>query len=81
MDKVATRVYFTKETKEYLDKQSEAYGMSVSGYVNMCVAQYRQQTQVLTEMMNLKEYVKDLQQLSDQGVIISNGMLLKAMSK
>lgn len=81
MKKHCVRVYVTDEIKDYLDKQSEAYGMSISGYMNMCLAQYRQQTQVLAEMSKLQDYLYQLKELEMRGALVSQGMKIKPFRK
>lgn len=52
------------EIKEYLDKQSIAFGMSISAYLTMLVSNYRMQTNSMAQLAELTETVKRLEKLS-----------------
>lgn len=57
-NKVKANYSFSPEIKEYVDTQSEAFGMSQSGYLTMIIQQYRMQSQALSEMSKIQGYVE-----------------------
>ena len=60
----------TPEIKEYLDKQSIAFGMSISAYVTMLVSNYRQQVNSMAQLSEITETVKKLEKLAEQNIKI-----------
>ena len=75
--KNVVRVYVTDEVKEYLDKQSDAFGMSISGYMNMCLANYRRETETLARMTEMQDVLYQLKELELKGALVSKGMKVK----
>lgn len=60
----------TPEIKDYLDKQSIAFGMSISAYVTMLISNYRQQVNTMAQFADLSETVKRIEKLAEQNIKI-----------
>jgi hypothetical protein len=65
-NKVKLNLTVAPVIKEYLDTKSEEFGMSISAYLTMIVNQYKQQTEVLTEMAKMQGYLEQMKQIVDQ---------------
>lgn len=52
--------------KEYIGEQAIKFGMSNSAFVTMVISQYRQQNDILAEMSKFKDYMSQLQDLSNK---------------
>lgn len=64
-NKVTLNVYVVPEMKEYLAKQSEVYGMSISSFVAMVITTYRQQSDALAQLSKLQETITKLSELKE----------------
>lgn len=56
-------VYVVPEVKTYLVEQSSKYGMSISGYINMIIGQYREQKQAMDFMGNLEGMLMEMKEI------------------
>lgn len=54
---------FAPDVKEYLAKESEAFGMSISAFITMCIQNYRMNNQALNEMTKLQGYFDQMKEL------------------
>lgn len=65
-NKVNLNIYLVPEIKEYLVKNSEAYGMSISSYVSMIITTYRQQADALLQISKMDEMIRNLKELDNR---------------
>lgn len=79
--KLPIRVYVTEEIKEYLEIQSEEYGMSLSAYINMCISQVRQQNETVKYMNNMQDLMYQIKELEMKGALVSKGFKVKALGE
>jgi hypothetical protein len=56
---------FAPDIKEYLQIQSEYYGMSVSAYLTMLVSNHRRETEAMSTMGNLGQLMDKMQKFLD----------------
>ena len=52
------------ETDEYCQKQSKILGISKSGFINVIIAQYRQQNDMLNQLPDMFEQLKRMEAIS-----------------
>lgn len=64
--KVPVNLNLVPSIKEYIEKEAIAFGMSNSAFVTLVINQYRQQNDVLAEMSKFKDYINQLQDISNQ---------------
>lgn len=64
-NKIKLNLTFAPAIKDYLDNQSEAFGMSISAYLTMIINQYRQQNEVLSEMAKMQGYLEQIKAVSE----------------
>jgi hypothetical protein len=64
MSKVRLNIQFEEDTMDWLRKQSDAYGVSISGFINIAVAQYRQQMESLKTLQDLPTMLKAVQAMT-----------------
>lgn len=64
--KVPFNLNLAPSIKNYIEKQAEGFGMSSSAFVTLVINQYRQQTEVMVEMANMKQYLEQLKELVDK---------------
>lgn len=62
-EKIRVNVYVTEETKKYLQEQSEMLGVSVSGLINVCINNYKQQAEAIVSMNAIQQVVQELKSL------------------
>lgn len=60
--KVRVNFNMDGELKEWAEKQAEAYGITLTGMLNIAVAQYKQQCESLSVMQQFPDLFKQLQQ-------------------
>lgn len=63
-NKLRKNITVSPEIWNYIETQSSAFGMSASSYIAMVVTNYRQQTSVMSAMLELKETVDKMEKLS-----------------
>jgi hypothetical protein len=62
-NKVKLNMTVAPELKEYLIKQADCFGMSVSAYLTMIVQTYRTQTKALEEISKVQSYIDQFQNM------------------
>lgn len=60
---IRKNVQLSEEMAEYIEKMSVTYGVSQSGFINIALAQYRQQAQTLAEMSKINTYLDKLEKI------------------
>lgn len=65
-EKLRVNVYVTEEMKSYLQEQSEALGVSISGFINVCVNNYRQQSEAVLTMSAMQKMIEELKSIKDK---------------
>jgi len=50
--------------KEYVEEQAERLGVSQSGFINMCIANYKEQKEAIQGMNNMKQLIYKIEELS-----------------
>jgi hypothetical protein len=78
MSKEKFNISMEPETKEWCKQQAEYLGISLSGMINVAVAQYRQQQESVKTANNMPDLVKTLLELfsrmeNEAGMLVSNG--------
>lgn len=63
MAKVKFPIQVDEEVKDYIEAQAERLGVSQSGFVNLCIAQYREQREAIQGMNQVKDLVYKLERL------------------
>jgi acetolactate synthase regulatory subunit len=63
-------VQMEEETDKYCQQQAEMLGISKSGFINVVVAQYRQQNTVLDQLPNMLKKLQDVQSI--EKLLITN---------
>ncbi|BCS82483.1 hypothetical protein [Anaerocellum diazotrophicum] len=58
MNKVRMNVYLDESLKKYVEEQAEFYGMSLSAFVSMCVAEHKKQNEAINVLDNLVDELK-----------------------
>jgi len=64
--KVGKMVRFNEEMANYVEIQAELFGISQSGFVNMCVKGYRDQNTALAEMSKIQGYIDQMSKLQQK---------------
>jgi hypothetical protein len=64
MAKVRLNIQMEENTKVWCDEQAELMGMSTSAFINLAVAQYRQQMEGLKAMQQLDGLKQMIEELS-----------------
>lgn len=57
MAKIKLNVMLEETMKDYVEEQSERLGISQSGFINVCIAQYKEQRESVSAMNNMKELI------------------------
>jgi hypothetical protein len=65
-NKVKLNLTVAQPIKDYLTIQSEGFGMSISAYLTMIINQYRQQTEVMTEIAKFQTYLDQMKELMEK---------------
>jgi hypothetical protein len=66
MAKLKTNIQFEENLKAWIIEQSELMGVSMSGFVNMAVSQYKQQQEALTTMQDMGAVIQKLTELENK---------------
>lgn len=61
MNKIRVNAFVTDECYKFIQECSQELGLSVSGFINLCVNQYKQQSVALATMKNFEEYITRLE--------------------
>ena len=51
---------------ETVSKQADAFGMSASSYISMCIVSYHQQSKALEQLANLQDTIAQLNELKNE---------------
>lgn len=60
--KIRVNFNMDSELKEWAEEQADAYGITLTGMLNIAVAQYKQQCEGLKAMSNVEQFVEKLRQ-------------------
>lgn len=63
MAKSRMNIQLEDSTKKYCVEQSEVLGISINGFINVCIAQYRQQQEALKMASDFKPLIDQIEQL------------------
>lgn len=63
MAKVRLNIQMEEAMKDYVEEQSERLGVSQSGFINMCVASYKEQRDSIVAITGIKDTVYRLERL------------------
>lgn len=63
MSKLRFNVQLDESTKEYLQEQADRLGVSMSGFINVIIAQYRQQQESVKILGNVDLFTKMAEEL------------------
>ncbi len=63
MAKLRFNIQIDESTKDYLQEQADRLGVSISGFVNVIIAQHRQQQESLKVMGNMDLFTKMLEEM------------------
>ena len=66
MAKIKINMQMENEMKDYVEEQAERLGVSQSGFVNMCIANYKEQRESIRAMNNVKDLVFKLDDIQRQ---------------
>lgn len=55
--------FVTDETYEYVSNTADEIGISISGFINLCINQYKQQSIALDSMSKFGEFLERLESL------------------
>jgi predicted DNA-binding protein len=64
MAKIKMSIQMEEEMKDYLEDQAERLGVSQSGFINMCIANYREQRESIQAMNNMKVLANQIEELN-----------------
>jgi penicillin V acylase-like amidase (Ntn superfamily) len=67
MAKVRLNIQIDETMKDYIEEQSDRLGVSQNGFINLCLAQYKEQKEVVQSMSNINEVVCRLERLQNKG--------------
>ncbi len=59
-------IYLGDELQDYLEKQSEAFGMGKSAYISMVLTMYRNQVNSLEQLAKMDMYMQKIESLLDK---------------
>ena len=59
-------MYCSDEIDEQIKRYSEALGISESGFMNMCIAQYHMQQEAISSLSKVDDIVARLERLENQ---------------
>lgn len=59
-------VQIEEETDKYCQQQAEMLGISRSGFINVVIAQYRQQSEMMNQLPFMLKQVEQMKMLMDK---------------
>lgn len=65
-NKNRVNAFVSDESYKYIQDSANDLGLSISGFINLCINQYRQQSMALTGMMNFESYITRLEALQEK---------------
>ena len=66
MAKMKMTIQVDDSMKDYIEEQSERLGVSQSGFINLCIAQYKEQHESIKAMNNMKDLILKLDDIQRQ---------------
>lgn len=63
MAKIKLNIMMEEGMKDYVEEQAERLGISQSGFINVCIAYYREQREAVQSMAQFKDVVFQLEKL------------------
>lgn len=66
MAKIKMNIQFEEDMKNYIETQSEKLGVSQAGFINLCVAQYKQQNESIIAFSNMHELISKIDDLQNE---------------
>lgn len=70
-------VTMAPSVKEYVNKASEEFGMSISAFITMCVQNYKISNEAMSEMSKVQSYFDQMRELG----IVNQPSEIKASDK
>lgn len=64
MAKMKITMQIDEVMKDYVEEQSERLGISQSGFINMCIANYKEQRESIQAMNNMRGLALQLEELN-----------------
>lgn len=64
MAKMKITMQIDDAMKEYVEEQSERLGISQSGFINMCIASYKEQRESIQALNNMKGLANQIEELN-----------------
>lgn len=58
--------FVTDDVNDYVVKTADEIGISISGFINLCINQYRQQNVAFDAMSQIGGYLKRLEELENK---------------
>jgi hypothetical protein len=66
MAKVRLNIQMEESMKDYVEEQADRLGVSQSGFINMCVAHYKEQRDSIQAISGIKDTVYRLERLQKE---------------
>jgi antitoxin component of RelBE/YafQ-DinJ toxin-antitoxin module len=64
MAKIKISMQIDESMKDYVEEQSERLGVSQSGFINMCIASYKEQRESIQALNNMKGLANQIEELN-----------------
>jgi antitoxin component of RelBE/YafQ-DinJ toxin-antitoxin module len=64
MAKMKISMQIDDAMKDYVEEQSERLGVSQSGFINMCIASYKEQRESIQAMNNMQKLADQIEDLN-----------------
>ena len=64
--KIKKTITISGDIWETVSKQADAFGMSASSYISMCIVSYHQQSKALEQLVNLQDTITYLKELKSE---------------
>jgi hypothetical protein len=64
MAKIKINITMDELMKDYVEEQSERLGISQSGFINMCISNYKEQRESVQAMNNMKVLAQQIEDLN-----------------
>jgi|YelNats1bottle13_1022553.scaffolds.fasta_scaffold01247_3 hypothetical protein len=66
MNKIRINVYVDESLRQYIEQQAGFYGMSMSAFIAMCIAEHRRQNKALDVLGSIVEELKKKEGANDE---------------
>lgn len=63
MKKVRLGIQLNEDLRTYVDQESERLGISASGFLSVCISQYREYRQSLSAFSNMQQLMEKVESL------------------